>query len=71
MGGMEGWVVAGFQGFWFFSGAQCTLILDKQSKGVGGWDGGEGRGGEGRGGEGRGGEGGVDGGWISGLLVFF
>ena len=39
--GREGWMVAGFQGFWFFSGVQCTLILDKQSKGVGGWDGGE------------------------------
>ena len=30
-------MVAGFQGFWFFSDAQCTLMLDKQSKGVGGW----------------------------------
>ena len=38
--------MAGFQGFWFFSGAHYTLILDKQSKGVGGM---EGRGGVGGG----------------------
>ena len=37
--------MAGFQGFQCFSGAQCTLILDKRSKRVGGWDGGEGEGG--------------------------